>query len=54
MKVWIGYECYYNECDEWRSVAKVFDDEAKALVWVEDFKPEHPNTYREYAEIEVE
>jgi hypothetical protein len=53
MKVWIGYNVYYNYCDEWRSAVKVFDDEVKALIW----KEEGPFTeceWRSYEEFEVE
>jgi hypothetical protein len=53
MKVWIGYECDYDYANTWRNAVKVFDDEAKALVWKEDFK----NTdleWRSYEEFEVE
>lgn len=53
MKVWIGYECYYNFCDEWKSVAKVFDNEVKALVWKDEFKPTETE-WRTYEEVEVE
>ena len=31
MKVYLGYQCYYDYCDIWESVAKVFDDELKAI-----------------------
>jgi hypothetical protein len=37
MKVYLGYQCYYNGCDEWKTVVKVFDDEIKALLWQEEF-----------------
>lgn len=53
MKVYIGYECYYNYCDEWRYAVKVFDDECKALVWKEEFKPTDTE-WRSYTEFEVE
>lgn len=53
MKVYIGYECYYNGCDVWKHVDKVFDDEVKALVWAEDFKATEQE-WREYTKFEVE
>lgn len=53
MKVYIGYETYYNYCDVFETVVKVFDDEVKALVWVDDFKPTEQES-RYYKEIEVE
>ena len=53
MQVWIGYECYYNYCDEFRSVAKVFDDEVKALLWKEEVQPTETE-YRQYEEVKVE
>lgn len=36
MKIWIGYYCSHDLCDSWEIVEKVFDDEVKALLWVED------------------
>lgn len=53
MKVWIGYDCYYNYCDIFTSVAKVFDDEVKALVWKEEFASTETE-WRNYEEHEVE
>ena len=53
MKVWIGYECYHNYCDEFRSVSKVFDDEVKALIWEEEFVPTDTE-WRSYTEFEVD
>lgn len=58
MKVWIGYRCYYNFADTFKHVEKVFDDEVKALLWVEDkeFTTHHNPDYdwREYVAYEVE
>lgn len=53
MKVYIGYECYYNYCDEFRTVVKVFDCEVKALLWKEEADPTETD-YRTYEEMEVE
>jgi hypothetical protein len=53
MKVYIGYECYYDACNEWNTVARVFDDEVKALVWQEEVEPTETN-WRKYKEMEVE
>ena len=53
MKVYIGYECYYNYCDEFRSVVKVFDCEVKALLWKEESETTETD-YRTYEEFEVE
>jgi hypothetical protein len=53
VKVWVGYECYYNGCDVWRSVKKIFDCEEKALVWQEDFETTEYD-WREYTEMGVE
>ena len=36
MTVWIGYHCYHDLCDSWRTVERVFDCEVKALLWAED------------------
>lgn len=62
MKVWIGYYCHNNLADVFRIVEKVFDDEVKALLWVEDKEfNDNAETYgnentewREYVEMEVE
>jgi hypothetical protein len=53
MKVYIGYQCNYNYCDVFKDVAKVFDDEVKALVWRDEFK-ETDTDFREYTEMELE
>ena len=53
MKVYIGYECYYDYCEIWKSMQKVFDDEVKALVWKEEGKSTETE-WREYEEMEVE
>lgn len=51
--VFIGYECYYNFCDVFRNVEKVFDDEVKALIWKEEIKPTE-REWREYESKELE
>ena len=38
MKVFLCYECYYDCCDEFRSLAKIVDSEEKALEWVLEWK----------------
>ena len=53
MKVYIGYECYYNYCDVFNTVVKVFDDEVKALVWKEEVEATETD-WREYEEMELE
>ena len=53
MKVYIGYECYYNYRDEFKNAVKVFDCEEKALVWKESFVETETN-YRAYEEMELE
>ena len=53
MKVYIGYECYYNYCDVFNTVVRVFDDEVKALVWKEEVEPTEQE-WREYEEMELE
>lgn len=53
MKVWVGYQCSYNYCDEFCSAVKIFDDEVKALIWQDDFK-ETDFEYRKYEEMKVE
>ena len=53
MKVYIGYECYYDLCNEWKSVHKVFDDEVKALIWKEEGKTTEFE-YRIFEEMELE
>jgi hypothetical protein len=53
MKVYLGKVCYYNGCDIWKTVERVFDDETKALVWKEETFTADPNEWREYEEIEI-
>lgn len=45
MKVYLGYECHHTYCNTaktiftiLKTVVKVFDDEAKALEWTEEFE----------------
>lgn len=62
MKVYVGYYCHNDLCDVFRKVEKVFDDEVKALIWVDDKQfNENAEMYdgsatewREYVEMEVE
>lgn len=56
MKVWIGYSCHFDGgANQWETVEKVFDDEVKALLWVEDPKFEPANyDWRKYEEKDVE
>lgn len=62
MKVYLGYYCYDNGADTHRVVSNVFDDEVKALLWVEDaeFNDNAERfdgrviEWREYVEMEVE
>ena len=54
MKVYVGYNCYNNHCDIFKDPVRVFDDEAKALVWRDDFKSDNPDEYREYEEFDLE
>ena len=54
MKVYLAKECYYDGgANSWETVVKVFDDEAKALVWKEEFEATDYD-WREYEEMEVE
>lgn len=56
MKVWIGYHCHFDGgANQWETVEKVFDDEVKALLWVEDpaFTSDDYD-WRKYEEREVE
>jgi hypothetical protein len=58
VKVWIGYHCHYDGADIYEIVVKVFDDEAKALLWAEDkeFVQKHDVDidWRRYEECDVE
>jgi hypothetical protein len=53
MKVYIGYEYDNEHGDEYRAVAKVFDSEAKARSWVEEFEATDLQ-WRDYSVWEVE
>jgi hypothetical protein len=50
--VWVGYHCYYNQCDVFRKVERVFDDEVKALLWSED--AEFNRTAARHGEEQIE
>lgn len=52
-EVWIGFKCYYDYCNTWEVVEKVFDDEVKALIWQEEFKSTDTE-WREYNKFKVE
>ena len=54
MKIYLCKECYYDGCNTWRTVVKVFDDEVKALVWKEEYFTTYPDEWREYEEMETE
>ena len=53
MKVYFWIYHYYNGCDSWDTVERVFDDEVKAVVWVDDFQ-DTESEGRTYREVEVE
>lgn len=53
MKVYVCYECYYDYCEIWKLVMKVFDCEVKALVWKEEVEATETD-WREYIQMEVE
>ena len=53
MKVYLGIEVFYNGCDQHETVVKVFDSEAKALVWRDEFTS-NVQEWCEYREMEVE
>jgi len=54
MRVYLGMLCYDNHCEIRKHVERVFDDEAKALVWTEESFTTDPDEWREYEEREVE
>ena len=54
MKVYLGIYQYHSGCgSSWDTVERVFDDEAKALVWTDEFQ-ETEQESRAYREVEVE
>ena len=53
MTVYLGIQCYYNLCDVFETVEKVFDDEVKALIWKEEFQSTD-REWRQYRPIEME
>ena len=53
MKVYLCYDCYYNYCDVFKTVIKIFDDEVKALMWMEE-SVSTDKEWREYSEMIVE
>ena len=52
MKVYLGYECYYNYCDVFETVVIAFNDEVKALLWKEEQVPTETE-WRNYREMEI-
>jgi hypothetical protein len=55
MNVFIGYRGHYDNCESRRVVEKIFDDEVKALLWVEEANFANPDfDWREYEVHEVE
>lgn len=54
MKVYLGYEVYYNGCDQFETVVKVFDCAVKALCWEEEYTPTDPGESRKVVVFEVE
>jgi hypothetical protein len=54
MKVYLGCECYADGADNiWKDAVKVFDDEVKAFVWMDDFKATD-SEWREIVEMDME
>jgi hypothetical protein len=51
--VYLGVEAYYNGCDQFDSVTKVFVDEVEAICWAEDWSSEDPGESRFYRKIEL-
>ena len=52
-KVYLCYECFTNDVEEWYNVVKVLKDETEALDWSEEVKPTD-YTWRQVVEFEVE
>lgn len=50
--VYIGYMCYYDYCEIWKSVECVFEKEVDAMKWVENLQPSETD-WREYSKIEL-
>ena len=36
MQIYTAFECYYNGCDEFRQLYKLFKDELDAFMWTEE------------------
>lgn len=53
MTVFLGYVCYFDGCNEYDTVEKVFDCEVKALSWKEEVEATD-REWREYRSITVE
>lgn len=58
MKVYIGYYCTFDGVNDRQYIEKVFDDEVKALIWVDLYNKQEgvnlDHAWREYEEMEVE
>lgn len=57
MKVYLGFVCSYDFCDNYNQVEVVFADEFKAMEWVLEFEPVEYDgitlEWREYKEYIV-
>jgi hypothetical protein len=53
MKVYVGYQCEYDYCNEWRDAVKVFSSIEKAEVWKKEFKSTRTE-WRSYTEMDIE
>lgn len=53
MKVYLGIEVFFDGFEQSETVAKVFGDEVKAMLWKDEFKND-VQEWREYKEMEVE
>jgi len=52
MKVYCCYEHYYDNCEVWDNLVRIFDSESKALDWKNEIIPTDKE-WREYLEWEV-
>ena len=53
VKVFICYQCYYNFCDCFKTITKVFLNEIDAMNWVTELDP-NETEWREYCDMYAE
>ena len=54
MIVYACFEFYFDGCNEYRILDRIFDSEEKAIIWKAEPFTSDPDRWREYMEFSVE